>query len=60
MLILVVFRRAFNFMMRHPVLRNSVQISAIYAAGDLTQQKFVSKVKKYDINNTRNAVVTGG
>jgi len=53
-------RRLITKFKEHPIIRNSVQISLIYAAGDLTQQTFISKVEKYDYTNTRNVAVVGG
>ena len=46
--------------MAHPVLRSSIQISVIYATGDFTQQRLISKVEKYDYTSTKNIAIVGG
>lgn len=43
-----------------PYIRNSAQIAAIYAAGDFTQQKLITKNKNYNLESTKNVTIVGG
>lgn len=54
------FRKGLSWLMAHPVLRSSIQISVIYATGDFTQQRLISKVEKYDYTSTKNIAIVGG
>ena len=43
-----------------PWLVKSAQVAAIYAVGDFTQQKLISRKKEYDYESTRNVTLVGG
>ncbi|XP_067930145.1 mpv17-like protein [Watersipora subatra] len=43
-----------------PWVTKSLQIGSIYAAGDCTQQKLISRVKEYDYQSTKNIALVGG